>query len=64
MILGTTIYQASRVWRKAGERRELRKVKVKQEKSGPVNIYVISVLNDLEGKPIADYNSPYNQWAG
>jgi beta-galactosidase len=47
------------VWRKAGERRELSKVKVKKVKSGVVSIAVSSVLNDLDGNPMADYTTLY-----
>jgi beta-galactosidase len=56
---GNNNHRKARVWRKAGERREVEKVKVKQKKSGPVHITVNYVLTDLEGESIADYTSLY-----
>jgi beta-galactosidase len=56
---GNNNHKIARVWRKAGERREVTKVKATKEKSGSITIHVISVLNDEEGVPIADYHSQY-----
>jgi len=56
---GNNNHNRAKVWRKAGERLEVKKVKVKQEKSGEVSIAVSYILNNLEGEAIADYSSLY-----
>jgi beta-galactosidase len=56
---GNNNHKRARVWRNVGERREVSKVKVKKENSGSMSISVSSVLNDLDGKPIADYTTLY-----
>ena len=56
---GNNNYKTAQVWRKAGERRKVKKVKVKQEKSGSVSIAVTCILNDLDGERIADYATLY-----
>jgi len=56
---GNNNHNRALVWRKAGERREVKKVKVKKEKTGPVSIAVTFILNDLEGEAIADYATLY-----
>ena len=56
---GNNNHKRARVWRKSVERSEVTEVKVGQEKSGPVSIAVSSVLNDLDGRPMADYTSLY-----
>jgi len=57
---GNNNHNRARVWRKAGERREVKKVKVKQESKGTVIIEAAFILKDLEGVPIADYSSRYH----
>jgi len=56
---GNNNHRKAKVWRKAGERREVQKVKVKQDNSGSVIIDVTFLLNDADGEPIADYTSQY-----
>ncbi|MEN8201638.1 MAG: glycoside hydrolase family 2 TIM barrel-domain containing protein [Bacteroidota bacterium] len=56
---GNNNHNRAKVWKNAGERREVKKVKVKQEKSGLLSIAVTYVLNDTEGEAIADYSSLY-----
>jgi len=56
---GNNNHKRALVWRKAGERKELGKVKVRREKSGAVSIAVSSELLDLEGNPMADYTTHY-----
>ena len=57
---GNNNYRKARVWRKAGERRDVKKVKVKQDKSGSVFIYITFILKDQDGNPIADYVTNYS----
>jgi beta-galactosidase len=56
---GNNNYKTAKVWRKAGERRKVKRVKVKQEKSGSVSIAVTSILNDTDGERIADFTTLY-----
>jgi len=56
---GNNNHKRARVWRKAGEEAVVNKVKVKKENSGSVSIAVSYVLNDLDGQPMADYNTLY-----
>ena len=56
---GNNNHRKAQVWRKAGERREVQSVKVKQDNSGSVIIDVIFLLKDTDGEPIADYTSQY-----
>jgi len=61
---GNGNHRRAAVWRKAGERSEVKKVKVKQDKAGPVVIDVTSILTDKDGDPIADYNTHYSVSGG
>ncbi len=56
---GLNTHRRARVWRKAGERREVVDFSVNQEGSGPVHVKLNFVLNDLDGGHIADYSSDY-----
>ncbi|MCK4749441.1 MAG: DUF4981 domain-containing protein, partial [Bacteroidales bacterium] len=56
---GNNNHRKAQVWRKAGERREVKRVKVKKEKSGSLIIDFTFVLDDMEGNPMADYLTRY-----
>jgi beta-galactosidase len=56
---GNGNHQRAKVWRKAGERAEVKKVKVKKEKSGHISLHVMAQLLNEEGDAIADYSTRY-----
>ncbi|MEN8226765.1 MAG: glycoside hydrolase family 2 TIM barrel-domain containing protein [Bacteroidota bacterium] len=56
---GNSNHRKAAVWRNAGESREVKKVKVKQDESGSVGIHVTSILNDQDGEPMADLTIDY-----
>jgi beta-galactosidase len=56
---GNNNHKRAAVWRKAGERRDMGRVKVKKQKSGAISIAVNAELLDMDGNPMADYHTLY-----
>lgn len=56
---GNNNHNRARVWRKAGERREITGLALEHNDPGFVTIRVTSLLKDEEGNAIADYTSVY-----
>lgn len=50
----------SRVWRKAGENRKVKDVRIEQPQAQMVKVTLIFELTDEQGDPIADYTSTYS----
>lgn len=55
---GNNLHKRSKIWRKAGERKSEVSVKIKKEKTH-IAISAAMVLNDQEGKSIANYKTTY-----
>lgn len=56
---GNDLHKRSKIWRKAGERRTEVSVKAKKEKTH-VSVFVEMILNDQDGKAIANYKTTYS----
>ncbi len=56
---GNDLHKRSRIWRKAGERRQVVSTKVDQVSSNMVQITLLFTLPDEQGNKLADYTSVY-----
>jgi beta-galactosidase len=56
---GNGNHQRAKIWRKAGERMVVKKIKVKKDKSGPVIVEVNGFLTGFDGEAIADQSIHY-----
>lgn len=55
---GNGLHKRSKIWRKAGERKSEVKIKAKKEKTH-IAVFVEMILNDQDGKAIANYKTTY-----
>jgi beta-galactosidase len=56
---GNNNHKRAQMWRKAGERTEVRKIKVTKEGKGLALVTAHLIVKDQQGDPIADYLSTY-----